>query len=94
MALAAGVATALMMLTGTLHPPAGSNPLIVYLIGPDWHFLWFPTLAGALVVQAVAVLYHRATSRPAYPRYWISPRVLNAPLPAPHGPGNPALPRR
>ncbi|MDR7335051.1 HPP family protein [Roseateles asaccharophilus] len=69
LATAAAVATALMMLTRTLHPPAGSNPIIVFLAAPKWSFLFFPTLAGALVMVGVAVLYHRACRRP-YPSYW------------------------
>ena len=31
MAMAVGTAIALMMLTRTVHPPAGSNPVIVFL---------------------------------------------------------------
>jgi CBS-domain-containing membrane protein len=71
MALATGLATAAMMATRTLHPPAGSNPLIVYLIHSDWTFLWFPTLLGAIVVQGVAILYHKFVSRVDYPRRWV-----------------------
>jgi len=71
MALATGVATAAMMATRTLHPPAGSNPLIVYLLHSDWSFLWFPTLAGAAVVQGVAVLYHNYVGKMKYPRRWV-----------------------
>ncbi|MFG6467318.1 HPP family protein [Roseateles sp. BYS87W] len=66
---AAAASAALMMLSGTLHPPAGSNPIIVFLAAPTWSFLLFPTLFGALVLVGVAVLYHRATGR-TYPRYW------------------------
>jgi CBS-domain-containing membrane protein len=66
---ATAAAVALMMLTRTLHPPAGSNPVIVFLVAPAWGFLVFPTLSGALAMVAVAVLYHRACRRP-YPAYW------------------------
>lgn len=69
LASAAAVSTALMMLTRTMHPPAGSNPIIVFLAAPHWGFLLFPTLAGALVLVGVAVLYHRACRRP-YPTCW------------------------
>ncbi len=69
LALAAGVACALMMVTRTMHPPAGSNPVIVFLVAPKWSFLLFPTLCGTLVMVAVAVLYHRACGR-RYPAYW------------------------
>lgn len=69
LASAAAVSAALMMLTRSLHPPAGSNPIIVFLAAPKWSFLLFPTLFGALTMVLVAVLYHRATRR-VYPVYW------------------------
>lgn len=69
-ALAVGTAIALMMLTRTVHPPAGSNPVIVFLSQPAWGFLWFPTLFGALVVVAVALIYNNATRDARYPKYW------------------------
>lgn len=69
LASAAAVAVALMMLTRTLHPPAGSNPIIVFLAMPQWGFLLFPTLFGALAMVVVALVYHRA-SRRRYPMYW------------------------
>lgn len=70
LASAAATATALMMLTRTLHPPAGSNPVIVFLAAPPWSFILFPTLFGAVAMVAVALLYHRACRRP-YPGYWL-----------------------
>lgn len=69
-ALAAGSAIALMMLTRTVHPPAGSNPVIVHLAQPDWSFLLLPTAAGALLLVLTAALYLNITQKTAYPRYW------------------------
>jgi CBS-domain-containing membrane protein len=69
-ALAVGTAIALMMLTRTVHPPAGSNPVIVFLIQPAWAFLLLPTLVGALVLVAVALVYNNATRDAKYPKYW------------------------
>lgn len=69
-ALAVGTAIALMMLTRTVHPPAGSNPVIVFLTQPTWGFLLFPTLVGALVLVAVALVYNNATRDAKYPKYW------------------------
>ncbi|NQD92407.1 HPP family protein, partial [Pseudomonas sp. CrR25] len=43
LALAVGSAIALMMLTRSVHPPAGSNPVIIFLAQPGWDFLLFPT---------------------------------------------------
>jgi len=69
-ALSLGTAIALMMLTRTVHPPAGSNPVIVFLAQPTWDFLLFPTLVGALVLVAVALVYNNATRDAKYPKYW------------------------
>jgi CBS-domain-containing membrane protein len=68
--LAVGTAIALMMLTRTVHPPAGSNPVIVFLSQPSWSFLLYPTLIGAFIVVALALLYNNVTRSARYPTYW------------------------
>lgn len=70
MAAAVGTAIALMMLTRTVHPPAGSNPVIIFLTQPGWSFLLFPTVLGACLLVAVALLYNNATRAARYPKYW------------------------
>lgn len=70
LALAVGTAIALMMLTRTVHPPAGSNPVIVFLSQPGWGFLLTPTLAGAVIIVCVALIYNNATRGARYPTYW------------------------
>lgn len=70
LALAVSVAACLMMLTRTVHPPAGSNPIIVFLSLPGWDFLLFPTLFGAIALVAAGWLYHRSCRR-GYPQYWV-----------------------
>ena len=70
-ALAVGAAIAVMMATRTVHPPAGSNPVIVVLgTSGDWDLLWFPTLFGAIMVVLVALLYNNMTRDARYPKYW------------------------
>jgi CBS-domain-containing membrane protein len=69
-ALAVGSAIALMMATRTVHPPAGSNPVIVYLTQPTWGFILFPTLIGALLLVVVALLYNNSVRETRYPKYW------------------------
>lgn len=69
-AIAVGTAIALMMLTRTVHPPAGSNPVIVFLTQPTWEFLIFPTLIGALILVVVALIYNNLTREGKYPKYW------------------------
>ncbi len=70
LALAVGTDIALMMLTRTVHPPAGSNPVIVFLTKPAWGFLLYPTLFGAIVLVLVALIYLNATRDAKYPKYW------------------------
>lgn len=70
MALAAGTAIAVMQLTRTVHPPAGSNPVIVMLSSPGWNFLLTPTLLGALVLVIVAIIFNNLPQDRTYPKYW------------------------
>jgi CBS-domain-containing membrane protein len=59
-----------MMVTRTVHPPAGSNPVIILLTQPGWGFLVYPTLSGALIVTAIGLIYNNATRTGNYPKYW------------------------
>jgi CBS-domain-containing membrane protein len=70
LALAVGTAIALMMITRTVHPPAGSNPVIVFLTKPAWGFLLYPTLFGAIILVLAALIYLNATRAAKYPKYW------------------------
>ena len=70
LALAVGSSIAIMMASGTVHPPAGSNPVIVFLSQPAWSFLWFPTLFGALLLVLVALVYNNLSRSARYPKYW------------------------
>ncbi len=69
-ALAVGVAIMLMMASRTVHPPAGSNPVIVFLLQPGWDYLLFPTLSGAVLLVLVALLYNNLSRSANYPKYW------------------------
>jgi CBS-domain-containing membrane protein len=68
--IAVGTAIAVMMITRTTHPPAGSNPVIIYLLKPAWSFLLFPTLLGAIVFVVIAVIYNNLANEGKYPKYW------------------------
>jgi CBS-domain-containing membrane protein len=71
MALAAGTTIAAMMITRTVHPPAGSNPLIIMLLAPTWSFMLTPTLIGAVVLVLVALFFNNIPKQRTYPRYWL-----------------------
>src|ERR1700710_3025862 len=72
-AAAAGVGLAVlaMYLTGTFHPPAGINPLLVISNNLPWSFLIAPVLAGAILLTAFAYIWHRWVGRRPWPRHWL-----------------------
>jgi CBS-domain-containing membrane protein len=72
-AAAAGVGLAVlaMYLTGTFHPPAGINPLLVISSNLPWTFLFAPVLAGALLLTAFALLWHRWIRSESWPQRWL-----------------------
>lgn len=70
MGMAVALAIMLMMKFGVMHPPAGSNPLIVMLLQPGWSFLVTPTLAGALLLVLLGVVLINLQTEKHYPRYW------------------------
>ena len=67
---AIGVALAIpaMMLSETIHPPAGAVPIIVALTGPGPSFLLAPVGAGALLLVLMGVLFRQAPSWPVFHR--------------------------
>ena len=70
--LAVGLAIGLMKALRAVHPPACANPLIVGLLHQaPWGFLLFPTLAGAALLVAAALLYHNLRRSAPWPRYWL-----------------------
>lgn len=71
MALSLATALSLMQLLKVPHPPAGSNPFIVFLVGANWEFLLIPTLLGAVLLVIVALLYNNLSKERNYPKYWL-----------------------
>ena len=70
MALALAITTSLMLILRLSHPPACSNPVAIFIIIPEWGFLWAPTLLGAFLVTLIALIYHNLASERVYPKYW------------------------
>ena len=70
MALAVALSIMVMMKLGTMHPPAGSNPLIVMMLKPGWVFALTPTLVGAVLLVVLGVLLINLQPDKHYPRYW------------------------
>lgn len=62
-AIGVGLAIAAMMVTDTVHPPAGANPIVVALTHAGWAFLAAPVLIGAAAIVATGVAYNRLVAR-------------------------------
>ncbi|MBN9446452.1 MAG: HPP family protein [Bosea sp.] len=66
-ALGVALAIAGMILTRTVHPPAGADPIVVLLASASWSFLATPVLIGASTIVLAGIVYHRIASGKAYP---------------------------
>lgn len=67
LALGVGLAITAMATLRITHPPAGADPLVVFIDNPGWSYLGFPVLSGSLVLIAVAWLFHKTPPQNAYP---------------------------
>jgi CBS-domain-containing membrane protein len=64
-AAAVGLAVLAIYVTGTFHPPAGINPLLVVSNNLPWSFLFAP------VLTAFAFVWHRWIRRRPWPQRWL-----------------------
>lgn len=70
-ALAQMLTLGYMLLTGTVHPPAGANPVIMIAGHAGFAALWQPVLTGVLALAAVAVVWSRVfPAQVRYPAAW------------------------
>ena len=74
-ALAVGLAMVAMQATGTFHPPAGIDPLVVVVNGMPWSFLIAPVGLGVLLLALFAFVWHNlvghgAGEGRAWPQRW------------------------
>jgi len=70
-AAAVGLSILAMYVTGTFHPPAGINPLLIVSGGLPWTFLLAPVLAGALLLTLFSYVWHVIVRRQHWPRRWL-----------------------
>ena len=65
--LAVAISVWAMMITKTIHPPAGANPIIAILGGKGISFILLPVAAGALIIIVFAMIYNKILKR-NYPK--------------------------
>lgn len=69
-ALAVGLATLLMYLTRTVHPPGGATALIGVQGHAGLFFVVDPVLTGSLIMLAVALFTNNIVHHRHYPEQW------------------------
>ena len=62
-----GLAVSLMMITKTVHPPAGANPIIIMMGNEGFSFLLMPVSAGAAILVLYAVIFNKYIYKREYP---------------------------
>ncbi len=67
LAVGVGLGIAVMILTDTVHPPAGANPIVIAFAQPAWWFLIAPVFIGASFIVLAGVIYHSRVTRLSYP---------------------------
>ena len=67
MGLAVGIAITAMSILRVTHPPAGADPLVVFLSSPGWDYLIFPVAIGSIVLVITAWIFHKIPPQISYP---------------------------
>ena len=62
-ALGLGFAIILMIITNTVHPPAGANPIIAILGAKSFEFVIMPVAIGASFIVIFALIYNKIWKR-------------------------------
>ncbi len=71
-ALAQVLALSFMLLTKTVHPPAGANPILMVYAHAGWSALWQPVFFGVASLAVVTVIWSRLYPGLAhYPVSWL-----------------------
>ena len=61
--LGVGLAIFLMMITKTVHPPAGANHIIAILGAKELGFILMPVAVGASFIVIFAIIYNKLLKR-------------------------------
>jgi CBS-domain-containing membrane protein len=74
-ALGVGLAMIAMHGTGSFHPPAGIDPLVIVVNNLSWGFLVAPVCVGVLLLALFAFAWHNIVARgpnrgDTWPRRW------------------------
>ena len=64
--IAISLAIFIMIITKTVHPPAGGNPIIAVMASKSFEFVFVPVALGALIIIIFSLIYNKSINR-VYP---------------------------
>jgi CBS-domain-containing membrane protein len=68
------VTIGILLLTRTVHPPAGANPLIMIQAHASFSHIGFTVLLGVVTISVVAFVWSRlGVGKHKYPLSWTQP---------------------
>ena len=68
--LSVGVAVTLMVYFKVMHPPAASNPLVVWFSDVSIDFILFPVITGTILIILMSIFINKIILRRNYPMKW------------------------
>jgi CBS-domain-containing membrane protein len=66
-ALSVGLAITVMAALRVTHPPAGADPIVVFLSNPGWEYLIVPVALGSIALVVTAWIFHKIPPKTDYP---------------------------
>jgi len=59
LSIALSLAVFSMLVTDTLHPPAGATTILIMLTNAKWYFIFFPLGIGAIILCMISIFYKK-----------------------------------
>ena len=68
--LSVGFTLSLMMYFKVIHPPAAANPLIALFADVSIEYIFFPVIAGSIIIIIISVIINKFIFKRNYPIKW------------------------
>tara|TARA_Y100000766_G_C18602940_1_gene457581 strand:- start:337 stop:666 length:330 start_codon:yes stop_codon:yes gene_type:complete len=65
--LSVGIAVILMFYLKVMHPPAASNPLAALSMDLSFDYIFFPVIAGSIIIILMSILINKFILKRNYP---------------------------
>ena len=66
-----GISIIFMMIFKIVHPPAAANPLIAMFADVSINYIFFPVIAGSLLIILMSIIINRFILKRQYPVKWL-----------------------